>query len=262
MTIKPVRDTIYIRAFEVHLTSVRFVIPSREEKMFSSKWLIFVCFAAVSAESVTNVRDRQARFFGYRYTSTVIVPKMVTSLLPSSCVQVEPSLPPCRSVRQLDQFPRFLGGRVYAETSENIMEKTGGAVNEDHPIVMPSVHTTALGWGEYLGFYAPTVTVQAVHLQTTTVLDPRTVVTFSVRGCKPSRLPLDLNLCPKKQPEIRPTATASIASTSLAPIIIPDPSGMGAPIVVDDLGLIQPTEHLVPIYEDIKPTENLRSARQ
>lgn len=47
-----------------------------------------------------------------------------------------------------------------------------------------------------MGIVAPTVTVTAISLRTTTVLDPRTVVTFSVKGCRPSRLPLGLDQCP------------------------------------------------------------------
>lgn len=52
------------------------------------------------------------------------------------------------------------------------------------------------------------MTITEIDLKTTTVFDPRTVVTFSVRGCQPSKLPLDLNACdvPKQNlQDISPT---------------------------------------------------------
>ncbi|XP_065161437.1 uncharacterized protein [Atheta coriaria] len=176
-----------------------------------SKYAIYLCTLVVFASGKQVPRgdpfrdgNREGRWFGYRYTSTEIVPQMVTSLIPSSCVQVEPSLPPCRNVRNLEEFPRFLGGYAKEE------------INHE---VIPSIHTTPLGWGEYFGIYAPTVTVTAMQMRTTTVLDPRTVVTFSVKGCKPSRLPMDLSLCPSQTPpllDIKPTSvvTATVVPTT------------------------------------------------
>ncbi|XP_018335476.1 uncharacterized protein LOC108744278 isoform X2 [Agrilus planipennis] len=63
-----------------------------------------------------------------------------------------------------------------------------------------------IGWAEYFGFVAPTLTKIYRHRETTTVMDPRTVVTFSVKGCRPTRLPLDLDRC---APEIKATTTQS-----------------------------------------------------
>lgn len=81
-------------------------------------------------------------------------------------------------------------------------------------VIEPTIETTPLGWGEYLGFVAPTVTTTAIHVETTTMMDPRTIVTFSVRGCKPSRLPLDLETCPPSPKPILPTRTSKEVMTS------------------------------------------------
>ena len=50
---------------------------------------------------------------------------------------------------------------------------------------------------EYLGIVAPTVTVTSTYLKTALVYDPKVLVTYSIKGCKPARLPTDLNLCPQ-----------------------------------------------------------------
>lgn len=166
--------------------------------------VILLCFGLIHAKSFADENEaRSGRWFGYRYTITVTEQEAVTSLIPSSCVHVEPSLPPCRSVRILESFPRFIGS-----------ERKNGrqlAVVPQQPAAAPTpiVHTTELGWGEYLGFYAPTVTVSTLKQLVTTILDPRVVVTFSVKGCKPSRLPLDLMECQGSGQNviIQPTAT-------------------------------------------------------
>lgn len=56
-----------------------------------------------------------------------------------------------------------------------------------------ATETTKLGWGEYFGIYAPTVTVTQLELQTTFVKDPRIVVTYAVKGCRPHKIPDDLD---------------------------------------------------------------------
>ena len=50
-------------------------------------------------------------------------------------------------------------------------------------------------WGEYLGLVAPTTTITSTYYFTTTVVDPRTTLVFKVQGCRPSNLPLNLQLC-------------------------------------------------------------------
>lgn len=60
---------------------------------------------------------------------------------------------------------------------------------KSEPELEPGFDVTALGWAEYFGFYAPTVTVTHTEMQTVTAKDPRIVVTFAVKGCKPLRIP-------------------------------------------------------------------------
>lgn len=67
-----------------------------------------------------------------------------------------------------------------------------------------------MSWGEYLGISAPTVTVNVTKITTTTFLDPKITVTFSLKGCRPTELPLGLDRC-----SIEPTpATLPIVPTS------------------------------------------------
>lgn len=55
--------------------------------------------------------QRSARFFLGPDTSTIKSTHLMTSVVPSSCVEVEPTLPVCRSVRNLHGFPT-VGGYV------------------------------------------------------------------------------------------------------------------------------------------------------
>lgn len=167
---------------------------------------------------------------------------MITSLVPSSCVYVEPSLPPCRSVRNLRNFPQiftgnFLFDHKYAfavhtfdyiynyffacfflrdEISEEFIKGNNSFY------VDSSIGTTALGWGEYFGLIAPTVTATAFHLETMTLMDPNTIVTFSIKGCRPSRLPMDLGTC-QNVPGLKPSPTTPeiMTSTVFKPDILP-----------------------------------------
>lgn len=66
--------------------------------------IIFACFAFCNAHRVP-------RFFAGEYTSTIKQTHVMTSVVPYSCVEVEPSLPVCRSVRNLQGFPT-IGGYI------------------------------------------------------------------------------------------------------------------------------------------------------
>ncbi|KAF5278138.1 hypothetical protein FQR65_LT03654 [Abscondita terminalis] len=143
--------------------------------------------------------------------------------MPSSCVHVEATLPPCRGLRNLQPFPEFMGKEVYPSHLKgrqlldhpNIISK-----NYSQLVVAPVNETKVVGWAEYLGLVRPTITVTEIHLKTTTVIDPGTVVTFSVKGCRPSRLPMDLDRCPVSQysvDELVPTNVLSeIVPTAIA----------------------------------------------
>jgi len=215
--------------------------------MYAKILLSFLFILTVNGKNIDNANEnREGKMFGYQYTSTTTLTKMLTSMIPSSCVQVEASLPPCRNVRNMDAFPRFMSGRVLEE---------GFARQE----ILPSIHTTALGWGEYFGIYAPTVTITAVNIQTTTVADPKTIVTFSVRGCRPSRLPLDLNLCPKQDISPTPATQTTIETTTVHGNLNGSstelPSESKVPI--GSVNGIEGSEDDVKIDGGVKPTEIL-----
>lgn len=58
------------------------------------------------------------------------------------------------------------------------------------------------GWGEYFGLKQATITNTITHYETASYTDPQAVVTFSVVGCQPSRLPFDLPYCKTSTPNI------------------------------------------------------------
>nr|CAI5822087.1 unnamed protein product [Callosobruchus analis] len=164
-------------------------------------------------ESDPNVPlDRQPRFVRGVVTETLYEDRLVTSLVPSSCVYVEPTLPPCRSVRYL-RFPSFIATGL---------NQHFGPVDAPSQKSDDDVNATALSWGEYLGIFPRTVTVTKINLHTTVVQDPRIMVTFAVKGCKPLRLPGDLSRCadegltPLPIQEILPTSTVALTYTKTA----------------------------------------------
>lgn len=54
-------------------------------------------------------QDREPKLFFGQKAQTIVsyrqVPEYVTEVVPSSCIVVEPSLPPCRHVRNLEIYP-------------------------------------------------------------------------------------------------------------------------------------------------------------
>ncbi|XP_018566492.1 uncharacterized protein LOC108907334 [Anoplophora glabripennis] len=163
-----------------------------------------------------NVGQRDPRFIRGTYTVTVVDTSTVTSVVPSSCVQVDATLPPCRSVRFL-YFPK-----VGQDTNETPINDTQLAPeSKSDPI-----QSTPLGWGEYLGIYAPTVTVVRTELVTTVVTDPRVVLTYSVKGCRPLQLPENLERCSVEDSvsisHVLPTST--VVPSATVPVSIPENS--------------------------------------
>ncbi|RZC37367.1 hypothetical protein BDFB_013403 [Asbolus verrucosus] len=163
--------------------------------------------------SVLNFKTYDARQI---YTSTVTVSKIITSLVPSSCVHIDATLPPCKTVRYL-KLPNLPALSFHNTANEEIVSR-----------IDPKIATTPLGWGEYFGFYAPTVTVTKTDYHITKVEDPSVVVTFAVKGCRPLQLPMamDINMCPQESTssilieEILQTSTVSslvIATETLLP---------------------------------------------
>jgi hypothetical protein len=57
-----------------------------------------------------------------------------------------------------------------------------------------------ISWQEYFGLKQATITNTITHYETAAYADPRAVVTFSVVGCQPSRLPFDLPYCKTSAP--------------------------------------------------------------
>jgi hypothetical protein len=58
------------------------------------------------------------------------------------------------------------------------------------------------GWGEYVGLKQAAITNIITHYETASYTGPGAVVTFSVVGCQPSRLPFDLPYCKTSAPNI------------------------------------------------------------
>lgn len=72
----------------------------------SGHFLLALSLLIATSESVTP-KPRQGRGLFQANTVTVLVEQrsLVTETAPSSCVVVEPSLPPCRHVRQIGIDP-------------------------------------------------------------------------------------------------------------------------------------------------------------
>lgn len=98
--------------------------------------------------------------------------------------------------------------------------------------IEPEVRSTSLGWMEYLGFTGHTVTKVEHLLKTVIIEDPNVAVTFSIKGCKPSELPMSMNRCqpPIQFEEILPTSTVESVITPTASVEIPD-EGFNGPVV-------------------------------
>ncbi|XP_052121608.1 calphotin-like [Frankliniella occidentalis] len=123
------------------------------------------------------------------------------------------------------------------------------------------------GWAQWLGLRAYTVTSTLVKYATTKVVDPDTVVTFSVRGCQPSKLPFDLPLCvapppaPSKLEEAAPAVEVSPAAPSApaaapAPVAqetslpVPVPAPTVAPAPADKVLAETPADPATPVTVD------------
>ncbi|KAB0795996.1 hypothetical protein PPYR_10057 [Photinus pyralis] len=174
--------------------------------------------------SKSAYRPREPRMFWRSYTETMVVTDVVTSILPSSCVHVEPTLPACRGLRNLETFPEFVGREIHSnQVKGRQLVQPPLVVDKDHHQLMlaPLNETRVVGWAEYLGLVGATFTVTEVHLKTTTVIDPRTVVTFSVKGCRPSRLPMELDRCPVNQYNVDEIVPSSVSPPSITPTALP-----------------------------------------
>lgn len=117
-------------------------------------------------------------------------------------------------------------------SSQNIANVTPNQYLKE--AVEPEITTTPLGWMEYLGFTDYTVTKVEHVTETVIVQDPNVVVTFSIKGCKPSELPRNIIRCDPPPSitieEILPTSTVGYAITPTASVEIVDDNYNG-PVV-------------------------------
>ncbi|KAH1002245.1 hypothetical protein HUJ04_008350 [Dendroctonus ponderosae] len=144
-----------------------------------------ICVTLVQGALIEPSRVKRG-IFG-TVTSTVYQNVEEKIYVPASCVYVAPNLPECRNVRFLNA--RFDPTSIDSEN--NSIEQT------------PT-------WGDYFGFYRPTVTVTSIKIDPTTVVDTRVMVTYDIRGCKPHSLPFELPKC------IEDTVEEIIATTPVA----------------------------------------------
>lgn len=93
-------------------TTTKKIYLSLKMKMNSAGLLVVVF---VSALAKHTPGQREGRWFRGTYTEVKVQKEVVTSLVPSSCVHVAPTLPPCKSVRSLRAFPEFGGQQIYPD---------------------------------------------------------------------------------------------------------------------------------------------------
>ncbi|XP_019763516.2 uncharacterized protein LOC109539886 [Dendroctonus ponderosae] len=145
-------------------------------------------------------------------TSTVYQNVEEKIYVPASCVYVAPNLPECRNVRFLNaRFDptsfKLFGNELFAVSSvkaPQLAQLTKRIDSENNSIEQTPT------WGDYFGFYRPTVTVTSIKIDPTTVVDTRVMVTYDIRGCKPHSLPFELPKC------IEDTVEEIIATTPVA----------------------------------------------
>ncbi|XP_030749305.1 uncharacterized protein LOC115877306 [Sitophilus oryzae] len=194
---------------------------------------IFSLFSLIYGNIVLIEPTRLRRGILGTVTSTVFTTVTETHYVPATCLHVDPNLPDCRNVRFLN-LPAFNGFNYFNFTnslgSGNNVPGKGNSTNNDHQTVEitkradldqnPDQTVHIQGWAEYLGLTRPTVTVTDVKIVPTTVLDPRIVVTYAIKGCKPHSLPYNLEKCPEEPEvemiEIVPTTTVYARMESTA----------------------------------------------
>nr|CAD7408088.1 unnamed protein product [Timema cristinae] len=169
----------------------------------SSPWgavLLLLLALAALAQDIEGERDGKWFLGGKTVTKTIKQKVVFTEMTPSSCVVVERSLPPCRNLRQLRIEPTSTYGRITPTATP--MEPRGWSWFQDTPSSVKSGPTLEASepevtktndWGSFFGY--TTVTRHVVESQTRKMVDLANVVTFSVTGCEPSRLPFDLDFC-------------------------------------------------------------------
>ncbi|KAL1517478.1 hypothetical protein ABEB36_001240 [Hypothenemus hampei] len=154
-------------------------------------------------------------------TSTVYKTIEDKHYVPASCIHIAPNLPDCRNVRFINNYPNNFNffGTILLPINQN---STQNVTNSELEANVTTANVQ--GWGSFLGLYRPTITVTELKLHPTTVLDPRIIVTYDIRGCKPQSLSYDLPKCEKEENslefvEVVPTSTVGI---DIQPTKVPD----------------------------------------
>lgn len=120
------------------------------------------------------------------------------------------------------------------------------------------MRTTDLGWMEFLGFTSYTVTKVEHVIETALVQDPNIVVTFSIKGCKPSELPEDIIRC-DPPPSVRiedilPTSTVGFSIIPTTAVDILDENFNGPVVEVTEV-----VDDLEKVVEETQPLQDLNN---
>ncbi|EEB19186.1 hypothetical protein Phum_PHUM561020 [Pediculus humanus corporis] len=173
-----------------------------------------------------NEENREPKFFFGPKRETVVsyrqISEFVTEFIPSSCFVIEETLQPCRHVRNLE---------IYPSVPTRITKTQIPQINRDQapdnrkPVTQPSEtfsklptpplkttppkikthHSPYWNWNLFNPFYTRNVTYTETKTKyvTTKVEDPQTVVSFHIKGCRPSLLPFNLPECPRPEQTVK-----------------------------------------------------------
>lgn len=110
---------------------------------------------------------------------------------------------------------------------------------------------------EYLGFTGFTVTKVEHIMETVIVQDPNVVVTFSIKGCKPSELPDNIIRC-EPPPSIRieeilPTSTVGYTITPTTSVDIAEDNYNGPVVEATETSINEEK-----VVEETEPLQDLK----
>ncbi|KAK9500385.1 hypothetical protein O3M35_001662 [Rhynocoris fuscipes] len=156
--------------------------------------MIVICSLISVIYCSPPIEKRDPKWFFPRQTLTNVVLKrrLITEMIPSSCAVIDATLQPCRNVRRMDinpTPPRRIQSTEAPAAAPSMQMLSPPMPNNQAPIE-PSSDGGSWFWGGIT-----TVIQEIVSVETLKVPDPNTVITFSVKGCKPTRLPFNLPIC-------------------------------------------------------------------
>nr|XP_014277822.1 uncharacterized protein LOC106681812 isoform X2 [Halyomorpha halys] len=113
--------------------------------------------------------------------------KFVTSVVPSSCVVIDSTLPACRNVRKL---------KINPSPPIRIESTTVPSMVGPRSFDLEPTETERSGsWGGAWLWPGETVTHTVVNYHTVRQYNPDDVVSIVFKGCKPTSLPFNLSPC-------------------------------------------------------------------